>query len=98
MDNDSHECDHTDRRPADVSRRGTKTWTVRASEGEHGGADVKLKDLLFKPGTPDPLGKAAGSRAGVMASLIGIAARKSIETGRSYRIAELIHFPLVWTA
>jgi predicted dehydrogenase len=78
--------------------QGTKTWTVRASPGEHGGADVKLKDLLFKPGTPDPLGKAAGSRAGVMASLIGIAARKSIETGRRYRIGELIQFPLVWSA
>jgi predicted dehydrogenase len=76
--------------------KGTKTWVVRSERGEHGGADARLKDLLFKPGTPDPLGKAAGSRAGVLSSLIGIAARKSIETGRRYRIDELIRFPLVW--
>ncbi len=75
---------------------GTKTWTVQASQGEHGGADAKLRDLLFKPGTPDPLEKAAGSRAGVMASLIGIAARRSIETGERVKIADLIDFPLTW--
>lgn len=77
--------------------KGTKTWVVQSERGEHGGADARLKDLLFKPGTPDPLGKAAGSRAGVLSSLIGIAARKSIENGRRYRIDELIRFPLVWT-
>lgn len=77
--------------------KGTKTWVVHSARGEHGGADARLKDLLFKPGTPDPLGKAAGSRAGVLSSLIGIAARKSIENGRRYRIDELIRFPLMWT-
>jgi len=76
--------------------KGTKTWVVQSERGEHGGADRRLKDLLFKPATPDPLGKAAGSRAGVLSSLVGIAARKSIENGRRYRIDELIRFPLVW--
>lgn len=79
------------------SRKDTKTWTVQSDPGEHGGADVKLKDLLFKPGTPDPLGKAAGSRAGVMASLIGVAARQSIETGKRVKISELIQFPHSWS-
>lgn len=74
----------------------TKAWTVSGSTGEHGGADDKLKDLLFKPGTPDPLGKAAGSRAGVMASLIGVAARQSIQTGKRVKIADLIDFPIMW--
>ncbi len=68
----------------------SKTWHAQSGEGEHGGADTKLKDLLFKPGMKDPLNKLADSRAGVMASLIGIAARQSIETGRRVKIADLI--------
>ena len=74
------------------SFQGTKTWQVQSAKGEHGGADARLKDLLFKPGTEDPLKKLADSRAGVMASLIGIAARQSIETGQRVKIADLIDF------
>jgi len=37
-----------------------------------------------------------GSRAGVMASLVGIAARKSIETGETINIKDLVTFPLTW--
>jgi predicted dehydrogenase len=50
--------------------------------GEHGGADASLQDLLFRnePAT-DPLGLRAGLRAGALSSLIGIAARHSIERG-----------------
>jgi len=76
---------------------GTKVWYVNADAGEHGGADGKLKDILFKPGTPDPLHKAAGSRAGVLSSLIGIAARRSIETGKRVKIADLVKLPTTWT-
>jgi hypothetical protein len=54
--------------------------------------------MLFKPKLQDPLGKMAGSRAGIMASLIGIAARQSIETGKRIKIADLIDFPLSWQA
>ena len=72
-------------------------WYVNADAGEHGGADGKLKDILFKPGTPDPLHKAAGSRAGVLSSLIGIAARRSIETGKRVKIADLVKLPTTWT-
>jgi len=72
------------------SFQGSKTWQVESDEGEHGGADKRLKDLLFQPGTEDPLHKLADSRAGVMASLIGIAARQSIETGKRVKIADLI--------
>ncbi|MEE8256836.1 MAG: Gfo/Idh/MocA family oxidoreductase [Acidobacteriota bacterium] len=79
------------------SFEGTKTWTVASSRGEHGGSDVKLKDLLFKPGAEDPTGKLAGSRAGIMSSLIGIAARQSIETGRRVKIRDLVDFPATWT-
>jgi len=74
----------------------TKTWTVQRGTGGHGGSDDKLKDLIFLQNTPDPLGQHADSRAGVMSSLIGIAARKSIESGRPIRIDDLVDFPLTW--
>ena len=57
---------------------------------EHGGADQRIKHMLFKPGSPDPLGQRAGMRAGIMSSAIGIAGYTSIETGRRIRIAELV--------
>jgi hypothetical protein len=66
------------------------TWSIQRGTGEHGGADLKLKRLLFEPDQPDPLKKLAGSRAGVMSSLVGIAARISIETGKRVKIADLI--------
>lgn len=80
----------------------SRTWTlggegeVDQGQGGHGGADAELKDLLFNPDASDPLDQKAGSRAGVLASLIGIAARKSIETGEQVRIEDLIDFPLRW--
>ncbi len=49
--------------------------------------------MIFIPGTPDPLGSKAGSRAGIMSSLIGIAARQSIETGLKVKISDLVTFP-----
>ncbi len=70
----------------------SKTWQVQSEGGGHGGADSRLKDLLFNPDAQDPLKKLAGSRAGVMASLIGIAARQSIETRQRVYIADLIDF------
>jgi len=81
--------------------KDTKTWQVTRSkdpkaEFSHGGSDYGLKDLIFRPNLPDPLDQLAGSRAGVMSSLIGIAARKSIETGQRIKIADLIDFPLAW--
>jgi predicted dehydrogenase len=69
---------------------------VDTGEGGHGGADASLKDLIFRPETPDPMNQYAGSRAGVMSSLIGIAARQSIETGKRVKIDEIIDFPNQW--
>ncbi|MCK5103489.1 MAG: Gfo/Idh/MocA family oxidoreductase [Cyclobacteriaceae bacterium] len=74
----------------------TKTWTVQSGEGGHGGSDEKLKDLIFLQGKPDPLGQLANSRAGVMSSLIGIAAGKAIENGQPVKIDDLVKFPLTW--
>jgi predicted dehydrogenase len=56
----------------------------------HGGGDVRLKDKIFKnPSMPDPLKQSAGTRDGAMSILVGIAARKSIETGKPIKITEL---------
>lgn len=68
----------------------TKIWSLNPSSGGHGGADERVKDLLFKPNQADPTGQKAGSRAGVLSSMIGIAARKSIETKKSVQISDLI--------
>jgi predicted dehydrogenase len=75
----------------------SKTWHVDPSVGTHGGADKKLKDMIFLPGQKDPLGKLADSRAGIFSSLIGIAARQSIQTGKKVKIADVIDFPVGWT-
>jgi hypothetical protein len=60
-------------------------------EGGHGGADMSLKNLIFRgEGGADPLKLKAGLRAGALASLMGIAAYKSIErAGQKFRIADL---------
>ncbi|PYV95868.1 MAG: 4,5-dihydroxyphthalate dehydrogenase [Acidobacteria bacterium] len=54
----------------------------QARAGGHGGADTSIQDLIFRgsPGS-DPLNLRAGLRAGALSSLIGIAARHSIERG-----------------
>jgi len=57
--------------------------------GGHGGGDSKLKDFIFKNQTVDPLRQSAGVRDGAMSILTGIAARKSIETGKSIKVADL---------
>lgn len=70
----------------------SKKWGITPPKGGHGGADSKLKDMLFKSNQSDPLKKRAGSRAGILSSLIGIAARQSIETGDKIDISSLINF------
>jgi hypothetical protein len=67
-----------------------KVVRVGSTRGGHGGGDSRLQDKLFRnPDTPDPLRHTAGVRDGAMSILIGVAARKSIESGQPVRIAEL---------
>lgn len=57
---------------------------------DHGGGDIRMKDRIFKDRNMDDFLKlAAGSRDGAMSCLIGIAARKSIETDKPVRITSL---------
>ena len=58
--------------------------------GGHGGGDALLHEKIFRsPDVKDPYERAAGVRDGAMSALIGIAARKSIESGHPVRISEL---------
>ena len=66
------------------------TIKVIPQGGGHGGSDPRLKDKIFRyPDSPDKYRQSAGSRDGAMSALIGIAARKSIETGKIIRIGDL---------
>lgn len=63
---------------------------VTSERAGHGGGDKRLHDKIFKnPNSPDPLKHTAGVRDGAMSILIGIAARKSIESGKPIKIGDL---------
>jgi predicted dehydrogenase len=67
------------------------THVVPSSAGGHGGGDERLLQRLFSgESIPDPLGHMAGSRAGAMSILIGIAANQSIASQRVVKIADLL--------
>lgn len=63
---------------------------VFQESGGHGGGDIRLQNqILRNTELEDPLNHTAGSRDGAMSALIGIAARKSIESGEPVRIEDL---------
>ena len=65
---------------------------VPTVEGEHGGADDALRNLIFRrPQVADHL-KLPDSRAGAMSALTGIAARRSCEENRPIAISDLVTF------
>lgn len=76
--------------------KDTKTYGLNRGTGTHGGSDDQLRDKIFLPDQPDELNQMADSRAGVMSSLIGIAAVKSIETGQQVNIHDMVSFPSKW--
>ena len=67
-----------------------KTINVGMEKSGHGGGDKRLHDKIFKhPETIDPYGRTAGVRDGAMSILIGIGARRSIESGKAIQIKNL---------
>ena len=67
-----------------------ETEVVSSEKRGHGGGDSRLQDKIFYDANKkDELDRAAGVRDGAMSILIGIAARKSIESGKPVRIEEL---------
>src|SRR5690554_273878 len=68
----------------------SKREYIRIEQGSgHGGGDKLLRDQIFIPGTKDPLKQTAGVRDGALACLIGIAARKSIDSKEIVYIKDL---------
>lgn len=63
---------------------------IPRAEGGHWGGDPLLMDKLFKdPDQSDPLHQSAGTRDGVMSIMVGVAARKSAESGKPVNITDL---------
>ena len=69
---------------------GVQTFDVPYVAEGHGGGDRRLKDHLFKDASYDPLGHVAGSRAGAMSILVGVAANLSMAEKRFIRIQDLL--------
>ncbi len=90
MNQKLQELEHSE--PIIVHKLWEKHETIQVpfKRGGHGGGDKKLHDKVFKnPGSKDPYQRAAGVRDGAMSILIGVAARKSIESGHPIKIAAL---------
>lgn len=68
---------------------GKREYLQFPISGGHSGGDKILKDQIFIPNTPDPLKQVAGIRDGALACLVGIAARKSIQSKKPVMIKDL---------
>ena len=67
------------------------TYDILKAKGDHGGGDEKLRKMLFRGYTQDPLGHMAGSYDGVKSIMIGVCANKSIKENKAFRIRDLIN-------
>lgn len=70
------------------SSGGVQRITVPHAAGGHYGGDNLMRNMIFKNGE-DRLGQRAGSRAGAMSVMTGLAALQSAQTNRLVRIEEL---------
>lgn len=68
---------------------GVEEYTVQRETREHYGGDDRMLAALFNDQLPDPLGHRAGTRAGALSILIGIAANRSIAEGRPIDLSSL---------
>lgn len=68
----------------------SRTFNIKSGGTGHWGADQIMQDRIFRKSDPDPLKRDAGSREGALSILIGIAARRSIEQKRPFKIEELV--------
>jgi predicted dehydrogenase len=68
----------------------TRTFNMASGGQGHWGADQVMQDRIFRKSGEDLLRQSAGSRDGAMSILIGIAARRSIEQKRPFKVEELV--------
>ncbi|AGS19958.1 Gfo/Idh/MocA family protein [Rhizobium etli] len=71
-------------------RQAVERIVVPHFTGGHYGGDDRMRNMIFKPDMEDRLGQRAGTRAGAMSVLCGIAALTSSRTGKVVDIAELM--------
>ncbi len=74
-----------------VQRHWEPAYTVPIVRGPggHGGGDARLLNAVFRrDGAPDPLGQQAGYIDGLRSVLTGLAANRSIATGRVVNVSE----------
>lgn len=69
---------------------GVQTFDVPYVQEGHGGGDRLLRDHLFRDASYDPYGHVAGTRAGAMSILVGVAANKSMAEKQFVRIGDLL--------
>ena len=67
--------------------KGVERIQVPHAGGGHFGGDDRMRNMIFHNGA-DPLGQRAGSRAGAMSVMVGLAALESAQSARTVRIAE----------
>jgi predicted dehydrogenase len=60
--------------------------------GGHGGGDSVMLEDIFGPPREDPFGRAASHVDGALSILVGIAANRSMRTGRPVQIRDLVQF------
>ena len=65
-------------------------YRVTRKGGDHGGGDIRMRDMIFRENVPDPLGHRAGTMDGAYSILVGVAGNKSIKEGRIISISELL--------
>lgn len=70
--------------------RSVERIVVEHGPGGHFGGDPLLHRSLFVPDADDPLGQRAGARAGALSVLTGVAAARSVDTGRAIDILPLL--------
>lgn len=68
---------------------GVEHIWVPHEPGGHYGGDNRMRDMIFKPGSNDRLRQRAGSRAGAMSVLTGVAALKSAREGGTAAVKSL---------
>ena len=69
---------------------GVEVIEVPRVKGGHGGGDERLRNMMFRGYSEDPLGHMADSWAGAMSLLIGAAANISVKTGQPVNILDLV--------
>ena len=65
-----------------------RIWVPHEAGGHYGG-DNRMRDMIFKPGSNDRLRQRAGTRAGAMSVLVGLAALQSAREGVAVTIEPL---------